>query len=86
MGLCIFISVDDHRGVRTREFSADVVYATEQEADIHGIASANASLMEGGRPVRHGHEDNRSPETLRLRVQFRTTFSASSKLKGWAHA
>src|SRR4249920_4176434 len=29
--LRIFVSVDDHRGVKTREFSADVVYATEQE-------------------------------------------------------
>lgn len=38
--LRIFISVDDHRGVRTREFSADVLYATEQEADIHGIATS----------------------------------------------
>src|SRR5262245_66067109 len=37
-GLRIFISVDDHRGVRTREFSADVEYASEHEADIHGIA------------------------------------------------
>jgi len=36
--LRIFISVDDHRGVRTREFLADVFYATEQEADTHGIA------------------------------------------------
>jgi len=43
-GLRIFISVDDHRGVQTREFSADVVYATEQEADIHGITF-------GGHPV-----------------------------------
>ena len=34
--LRIFIAVEDHRGVRTREFSADVLYATEQEADIHG--------------------------------------------------
>ncbi len=33
----IFISVDDHRVARAREFSTDVVYATEQEADIHGI-------------------------------------------------
>ena len=36
--LRIFVSVDDHRSVKTREFSADVLYATEQEADIHGIA------------------------------------------------
>jgi hypothetical protein len=36
--LRICISMDNHRGVKTREFSADVLYATEQEADIHGIA------------------------------------------------
>jgi hypothetical protein len=36
--LHILISVDDSRGVRTREFSAEVWYATEQEAHIHGIA------------------------------------------------
>ena len=36
--LRIFISMDNHRGVKTREFSADVSYATEQEADILGIA------------------------------------------------
>jgi hypothetical protein len=36
--LRIIISVDDHRGVKTGEFSADGLYATEQEADIQGIA------------------------------------------------
>jgi hypothetical protein len=36
--LRIFVSVDNHQGGKAREFSADVVYATEQEADIHGIA------------------------------------------------
>ena len=29
--LRIFISLEDHRGVKAREFSADVLYATEQE-------------------------------------------------------
>lgn len=36
--LHIVISVNDIRDVRTREFSSDAVYATEQEAEIHGIA------------------------------------------------
>ena len=36
--LRILISFEQHGGVKTREFSADVLYATEQEADIHGIA------------------------------------------------
>ena len=82
-GLCIFISVDDHCGVRTREFSADVVYATEQEADIHGIAFGQR-LIDGkveGRSVTDMKTTDRRT-TPRLRVQFRTTFSASSKLEG----
>jgi len=37
-GLHIVISVDDIRHVRPQEFSSDAVYATEQEAEIHGIA------------------------------------------------
>ncbi len=44
--LHVFISLEDHRGVRTRKFSSDVVYATEAEADIHGIAFGQR-LIEG---------------------------------------
>ena len=36
--LCIIISVEQPGGVKPREFSSEVLYATEQEADIHGIA------------------------------------------------
>ncbi len=36
--LRILISLDDRRTTRTHEFSADVVYATEDNADTHGIA------------------------------------------------
>jgi hypothetical protein len=82
-GLRIFISVDDHRGVQTREFSADVVYASEHEADIHGIAFGQR-LIDGkveGRSVTDMKTTDRRT-TPRLRVQFRTTFSASSKLEG----
>ena len=43
--LRIIISVDDSRGVRTREFSTDGEYATEQEAISTGLPLANASLM-----------------------------------------
>jgi len=81
--LRIFISVDDHRGVRTREFLADVVYATEQEADIHGIAFGQR-LIDGkveGRSVMDMKTMDRRA-TPRLRVQFRTTFSDSTKLEG----
>jgi len=81
--LCIFISVEEHRGVRTREFSAEVLYATEQEADIHGIAFGQR-LIDGkveGRSVMDMKTTDRRA-TPRLRVQFRTTFSASSTLEG----
>lgn len=81
--LRIFISVDDHRGVKTREFLADVLYATEQEADIHGIAFGQR-LIDGkveGRSVMDMKTVDRRA-TPRLRVQFRTTFSDSTKLEG----
>jgi hypothetical protein len=81
--LRIFISVDDHRGVRTREFSADVLYATEQDADVHGIAFGQRVIdgkVEGRSVMDMKTEDRRA--TPRLRVQFRTTFSSSSKVEG----
>ena len=81
--LHILISVDDSRGVRTREFSAEVVYATEQEADIHGIAFGQRLIdgkVEGQSVMDLKTEDRRA--TPRLRVQFRTTFSASSTREG----
>ena len=81
--LRILISVDDSRSVRTREFSAEVWYATEQEADIHGIAFGQRLIdgkVEGRSVMDLKTEDRRA--TPRLRVQFRTTFSASSTLEG----
>jgi hypothetical protein len=81
--LRIFISLNDHRGVQTREFSAEVLYATEQEADIHGITFGQRLIdgkVEGQSVMDMKTEDRRA--TPRLRVQFRTTFSASSKLEG----
>src|SRR6185503_2392305 len=81
--LRIFVSVDNHQGVKSREFSADVVYATEQEADIHGIAFGQR-LIDGkveGQSVREMKTVDRRA-TPRLRVQFRTTFSSSTKQEG----
>ena len=81
--LRIFISLEDHRGVQTREFSAEVLYATEQEADIHGIAFGQRLIdgkVEGLSVMDMKTADRRT--TPRLRVQFRTTFSAASKLEG----
>ena len=81
--LRIFISFEDHRGVRTREFSSEVLYATEQEADIHGTTFGQRLIdgkVEGQSVMDMRTEDRRAMP--RLRVQFRTTFSGSTKLEG----
>jgi hypothetical protein len=81
--LRIFISFKDHRGVQTREFSSEVLYATEQEADIHG-ATFGQRLIEGkveGRSVMDMKTDDQR-RMPRLRVQFRTAFADSTKLEG----
>jgi hypothetical protein len=81
--LRIFISLDNHRGVKTREFSADVLYETEQEADIHGIAFGQRLIdgkIEGQSVMGMKTVDRRA--TPRLRVQFRTTFSSSMNKEG----
>ena len=81
--LRIFISVEDDRGVRTREFSAEGVYATEQEADIHGTTFGQRLIdgkVEGQSVMDMKTEDRRAMP--RLRAQFRTTFSDSTKLEG----
>jgi len=81
--LRIFISFEDYRGVRTREFSADGLYATEQEADIHGTTFGQRLIdgkVEGQSVLDMRTEDRRA--TPRLRVQFRTTFSGSTILEG----
>jgi hypothetical protein len=81
--LRIVISLENHRGVKTREFSADVLYATEQEADIHGIAFGQRLIdgkIEGQSVMDMKTVDRRA--TPRLRVQFRTTFSSSMNKEG----
>ncbi len=81
--LRILISLDNHRGVKTREFSADVWYATEQEADIHGITYGQRLIdgkVEGQSVMNMKTVDRRA--TPRLRVQFRTTFSSSMNKEG----
>ncbi|MEP6959137.1 MAG: PilZ domain-containing protein [Nitrospirota bacterium] len=81
--LHIFISVEDSRGVRTRQFSVDSMYATKEEADIHGIAYGQRLIdgkVEGQSVMDMKTTDRRA--TPRLRVQFRTTFSASSTQEG----
>ena len=81
-GLHIVISVKDIRNVRMREFSSDPVYATEQEAEIHGIAFGQR-IIDGrveGRPGIDIIPSNRRAMP-RLRVQFHAAFS-DTKLEG----
>jgi PilZ domain len=81
--LRIFVAFEDHRGIRTREFSSEVLYATEQEADIHGTTFGQRLIdgkVEGQSIMDMRTEDRRAMP--RLRVQFRTTFSGSTMLEG----
>jgi len=81
--LRIFVSVGDPRGVKTREFSVDVVYATEQEADIHGITFGQRLI--DGKVVGQSVMDMKTVDrraTPRLRVQFRATLSSATKKSG----
>ena len=80
--LRIVISVERHSGVKTREFSADGIYATEQEANIHGIAFGQRVIdgkVEGHSVMGMKMEDRRA--TPRFIVQFRTAISGP-KLEG----
>ncbi len=82
--LRIFLSFTDHQGIRTREFSADGLYVSEQEADIHGTTFGQR-LIDGkveGQSVMDMRTSDDRRATPRLRVQFRTTFSTASKLEG----
>ena len=75
--------MEDSRQVRTREFSEDVWYATEQEAHIHGITFGQR-VVDGkvdGRSVMDMKTSDRRA-TPRIRVQFRTTLAASPSLEG----
>ncbi len=81
--LRIFISFEQHGGVKTREFSSDVLYATEQEADIHGIAFGQRLIdgkVEGRSVIDMRMEDRRA--TPGFRVQFHSTFSGPTKIEG----
>ena len=81
--LCIVIAFEQPSGVNTREFSADGLYATEQEADIHGITFGERLIdgkMEGQSVMDMKTEDRRA--TPRFIVQFRTAISGPAQLEG----
>jgi len=81
--LRVVISSKVQRGNRTREFSTEVLYVTEQEADIHGVTFGQRLIdgnVEGQSIVDMKMKDRRAMP--RLRVQFRTTFADASRLEG----
>ena len=81
--LCVFISWDHERGVDKREFTSAVLYTTEQEADVHGIAYAQRLIdgkIAGQSVAALKPPDRRS--TPRFRVSFRGTFTVSHTLEG----
>jgi hypothetical protein len=81
--LRIVISLKVEQGDRTREFSSEVLYATEQEADIHGVTFGQHLIdgkVKGQSIMDMKREDRRAMS--RLRVQFRTTFADASQLEG----
>ena len=78
--LLIVISFEDQRGVRSREFSPEVLYATEHDADIHG-ATLGQRIIDGkveGQYVEDMKTDDRRAMP-RFLVQFRTTFLTATK-------
>ena len=81
--LHVLISAQGPRGIQTREFSADVLYASEEEADDHGITFGQRVIdgkVDGWSMSDMKTEDRRIAP--RLRVQFRTTFCAAHTLEG----
>ncbi len=81
--LRIYISVHHAQGVRTRELASDSWYATESEADIHGLAFGQRVIdgkVEGWSVWDMKAQDRRV--TPRFKVQFRTTFSSAPTLDG----
>lgn len=79
----ICITLENDRGIKTREFSVESIYETEKEATIHGIAFGQRII--DGKIAGHSVADMKTEDrrtTPRLRVQFRTTFSASPTLEG----
>lgn len=79
----INISVDHPTGIKARQFSGEVLYATEQEADIHGLAFGQR-LIDGKIPGRSVIDlkttDRRAAP--RFPVQFPTTFSGPVQAEG----
>jgi hypothetical protein len=80
--LCIVISIRPHGGVKPRQFSSEILYATEQEADSHGI-DLGQRIIDGkveGLSVAFMKIVNRRA-TPRFHGQFQITVSDATKTK-----
>ena len=69
--LHIFISVDDHLCIRSWEFYPVVLYKTEQEADIHGIAFGQR-LIDGSMEGRSVTDMKTTDRRMTPRLQVRS--------------
>jgi hypothetical protein len=81
--LCIVISFKQHGAMKPQEFSSELMYPTEQEADIHGIVFGQR-LIDGkveGLSVANMKIENRRA-TPRFHGKFQTTVSGPTKTQG----
>jgi len=69
--LHIFISVDDHLGIRSREFYSAVLYKTKQEADIYGITFGQR-LIDGKVEIRSVTDMKTTDRRMTPRLQVRS--------------
>ena len=81
--LCIVISIRPHGGVKPRTFSSEVLYATEQEAELQGI-DFGQRIIDGkveGHSVANMKIENRRA-TPRFHGQFHIMVSGPTKTEG----
>ena len=81
--LCIIISFKQHGAMKPREFTSEVLYPTEQDADVQGIAFGQ-QLIDGkveGRSVTDMKVEKRRG-IRRFCVQFPTTVLDRTKPEG----
>lgn len=81
--LHVAIACETPHGTRTRDFPLEIMYPSEEEADIHGITFGQR-LIDGkvkGFSVGDMQTAN-GRQSPRFRVHFRTTFSDSTNLEG----
>ena len=83
----ILISFKDSPSATSREFSSNALYATEYEADIDGTTFGRRLI--DGKVAGQSVEDMKRNDRRTMpgdRMQFRTTFSTSTKLDGTEEA